>query len=360
MRKQPPTITSLIKSHRPAQARAGARANNRLSFQESWSLCRLFDIHSYHSDYLATFDFIEDLVIFTDLKNYKNAEFYQIKSRDDCKWKTSYLLAKSKMSPCMLDKLASNIARYSKNKISLFLVLNGDLEMNVTGSIVAPLEFELYDADPKEHKKIKSKLSSIKPQKYDAFAKSTKIVRTSLPLDEQAREHQIKGQLASFITTYFAGRSYQLIPIFECIKAEISRRSKYENEVANLTELKEKKGLTKDQLISFVATGVDKTEIDEWTNLKTNLQAEGINLKLLREIELGFADWSILRYSASPTLEKVSNKIKEEIKKQETSHTKLIDLIENVYNSIKDIDFVQSFSSGMLKALVGYEFQTKR
>lgn len=348
----------LFESYTP-QVRAGSRSNNRFSFQEAWSLDRLLDQHGSMQDYLAVFDFHEDFVIFEDTVAFKTASFYQIKTKDSGPWKISDLTKKSRSKKCFLDKLAETLHSFRKMQLRLFLVINGTAEIAVKPGTNS-LEFGLHQIEAADEKKIRAKIAIGKtPAKCLKFFQQTSIVLSALPLDENQRETQLKGKLTNLITKLFPQRPYQIIPIYECLKAEISRRSKFEVEVRDFEALRAKKGISKDQFAQFLIVGVERTEQADWVTIQQRLTAEGVSLKTVKELRDGYNELFVLRTSGSPALEKIASDINVQISIEEVRQSKLIDLIEAVHNNVKSSDFLDGYKETVIRALVAYEYQKK-
>ncbi|MCC7406418.1 MAG: DUF4297 domain-containing protein [Bdellovibrionales bacterium] len=348
----------LFRSYTP-QVRAGSRSNNRFSFQEAWSLDRLLDQHGSMQDYLAVFDFHEDFVIFEDTVAFKAASFFQIKTKDSGQWRISDLTNKGRSKKCFLDKLAETRHAFRKMQMRLFLVINGTAEIAVKPGANS-FEFGLHQIESADQKKIRAKIAIGKtPDKCSKFFQQTSIVLSTLPLDESQRETQLKGKLTNLITKLFPQRPYQIIPIYECLKVEISRRSKFELEVKDIAALRDKKGISKDQFAQFLSVGVERTEQSDWVNIQQRLTAEGVSLKTVKELRDGYNELLVLRTSGSPALEKIACDINEQIAIEEVRQSKLIDLIETVHNNIKSNDFLDGYKETVIRALVAHEYQKK-
>lgn len=352
-------ISNLLKKYTLASARAGARSNNRFSFQEGWSLSRLLDVHLKTNDYVAVFDASEDFVIFFETIELSKADFYQIKSREDLRWKITNITSSRKSSKSIVQKLFDNIAEHSKIDLNQYLVLNGDFTIKIQSAVSVPQEFCFTAIEAKDSKKIEKKITTTTKVPYKTFSLKAFCIITSLPLNEENRDQQLKGQLTDFIEQQYHGRSYMIGPIYECLKAEVSRRSRYEEKIPDTKTLKLKKGISKDQLNGFIAAGIQKTEVDEWKVIKTQLQTEGVSLQKQMEIGHGFTDLSVRLPQDSPSLNSLTKEINTQLDSELKTKTKLIDVIESIYNSVKGLEFARFYDEKLIKALVSYEYQKR-
>lgn len=352
-------IQDLLKTYTKVNARAGARANNRFSFQEGWSLSRLLDVHTKVEDYVAIFDASEDFMIFFDVSKLSKADFYQVKSRDDLQWTITHITSARKPSKSIAQKLFDNVADNNKINLNQYLVINGDFTIKMQSAVAVPKEFCFTDIDAKDSKKIEKKITATKKVTYKTFSAKAFCILTKLPLDAEQRDQHLKGQLSDFIEQQYKGRSYMIGPIYTCLKAEISRRSQFEEKIPDAKTLKLKKGISKDQLNGFIATGIQKTEVDEWKAIKTHLQGEHVDLGTLTSIGAGFTDLSVLLAQDSPSLKKLAVEINRQLDLQLQNKTKLIDMINSIYNSVKGLQFAKFYNENLIKALVSYEYQKR-
>jgi len=117
-------ISELL-AKRPPSDSGGAIAANRLTFQQSWALCKLLELHSAGVDYTMIFDYHEDIVVLDSTDGDEHAEFYQVKSKEGKDWKMSDLFPSRK--PKTLDPPSRSII----GKLREHELRFGDAEDNI-------------------------------------------------------------------------------------------------------------------------------------------------------------------------------------------------------------------------------------
>lgn len=80
----------------PLRERAGPRTADRFEYQLHWALCHLLGLHESGQDYLITFDYHDDILVFDSESDPQNVAFIQVKTKDGKHWTLNDLIKPGK------------------------------------------------------------------------------------------------------------------------------------------------------------------------------------------------------------------------------------------------------------------------
>jgi hypothetical protein len=137
---------------------AGADASSRFDYQKSWAFCEMIRRHIAGQPYLVAFEFHDDVVFFDSASAPRSAEFYQVKTREGVKLRTSAELLQRKASKnSILGKMCLNFSGIAATmNVSVGLVSNVAFKF-------APTDAAFTTIPPDEQTAIKTKLKAELP-----------------------------------------------------------------------------------------------------------------------------------------------------------------------------------------------------
>ncbi|MBG8555743.1 dsDNA nuclease domain-containing protein [Hymenobacter guriensis] len=271
--------------------KGGSTASNRFDYQKNWAICKILELHAKPDDYLVSFEYHDDIIIFDSSLDPQKISFFQVKTQTEkvTHWKIGDLLKRSKnkagqLKNSYLGKMYDNIIKYKGQVESLCFVTNakikGSLSNNVNCDDVLGFKCgELCDVDLNkilDGLKIEYSLSDLGNFKDIMFFK---VGQLSIAKHDQLA----KAELADFIEAKFPGKKYQVVTLYKNIFEEVRRKSNVEETITDFQTLKEKKSISRDDFEKYLAmvTSDDKLELTI-SRVEGRLNAEQIDFDFVR------------------------------------------------------------------------------
>ncbi|HYH68855.1 MAG TPA: dsDNA nuclease domain-containing protein, partial [Urbifossiella sp.] len=231
---------------------SGASSANRIDFQKSWALCRLFELHESNKDYVLILEQHEDVVVFFfDPAGSESAECFQIKTRalHLKRWGLPELLKrekkavpgtgkpKTKTSPAVkaqkvpglsiLGKMYQNCMVLGVDVASVNFVTNTSYTITLNGgaSCAGRNSFCLNELDPTDIADINAKVAA----EHSLGAPVNDLAdRTHLRIsDLSLLEHSThaSGKCGEFLEKQKPGRAYAVPAVYRMLAEEVRRRA---------------------------------------------------------------------------------------------------------------------------------------
>lgn len=326
--------------------RSGPAAFNRFSYQNSWALSHLLNLHESGEDYLIAFDFHDDVLVLDSAENPDIAKFYQIKTKRAGNWTVGQILKRNQSKSgtpklSYLGKLYHHVLNFPGNVKALFFVSNCRFKIDLTEGVdsrkLKNIQFKSVVTSVKSDilEKLRSEHSiEINQDDIDLFC----LEVTTLSLDDHC-SHCL-GRVAAFLTKYLKKGNIPAEPFHKALVDEISRRAACEFDFANWEDFCEKRAFHRvsfEMLLSRIEdqTNYEKVEFD----LLLRLDAEGESFaererirKALRECEIDLMDDTLLLVKdGKKSICKQVNKL---LASADDTPNKLSDLLDkiSVYN----------------------------
>ncbi|WP_428740174.1 dsDNA nuclease domain-containing protein [Tenacibaculum sp.] len=350
------TIETKILSKKPREE-SGSKTSRKYQFQKDLSLYILLKEHSNRDDYLFLFDFHEDLIISNSSYSLEDLECIQIKSKDKGNWTINDLTKQPKGKNSIIGKLYHNRIVFEDVVKSLTFMSNGTFSFNnlKSGSNSKTLtEIPALDLSDVEGSKCDDSIISEHGIKESEFKKLGEFKVTSLSNSESSM-HCV-GALASLINSLNPSSKINSQLAYEQVFREITRKTNEtvgDKSFKHVSEIFKIKGLSRVQFIEFLKkAGLYKSVEEEWNEIKTSLELDGISHIELLNFKKAWRDMSarLIADSSSIPLRKLKNNIADTIKKEEINiaKLKLLGIVNYLYNLISNKSYGEYFTKCLI------------
>lgn len=240
-----PLLKKILKT-RPRES-SGATSSNRFSFQHSWAMCKLLDLHLHCKPYMILFEFHDDIVVLDDEDSPVSAEFIQVKTdTTGRKWTCSKLLSRKKgkgrMLPSPLGKLRCHEISFSKFISRMSFVSNASFNVPLSDETKSTDRNEvcLSEMTDEARREVKDKL------RQELCVDTTGESKTFLCVtDLSVEDHEVHslGKLTSFLEQSRLNVTASVL--HKSLGGEIRRRSGNERFPSSVEELKRGSAITR-------------------------------------------------------------------------------------------------------------------
>lgn len=253
-----PSFADLLVSV-PPRERSGTRASNRFSFQHSWGLGLVLQLHKQSDDYCVLFDIHEDVVALNDSLAPTAADIYQVKS-DAATWTSHSLTFRQKdkvtkvEKPSILGKLYSTYLKFPGFVRSICFVASAPYSIEMAGEPVCTEResFSTGDLAATVKADISAKLANEHgvSDPPDGFS-DTHFIKTSLSV--QDHERHTEGIISDFLKDQGDG-TIPPAPFHKAIRSELRRKNDKECSPSTFSELAQLKGLSRTEMQRMLDT----------------------------------------------------------------------------------------------------------
>ncbi len=210
---------------------------------------------------------------------------------------------------------------------------------------------DLSDTDKDKCEKAILTEHSVKESEFDKLGE---FKVTSLSNTESST-HCV-GALAALIDSLNPSSKINSQLTYEQVFREITRKTNEtvgDKSFKHVSEILKIKGLSKTQFIEFLnRAGLYKSVEEEWSEVKTSLEVEGINHLELIEFKKAWRDMCarLIADSSSIPPRKLKNNIADTIKKEDKNirKLKLLGIIEYIYKLISDKSYGEYFTKCLI------------
>jgi hypothetical protein len=239
---------------RPQRENAGARSRNRSGYQESWSLCKLLELHQEAADYLLILEYHDDVICLDSATHPTGVAFFQVKTRKSGHWTRTQLTARKKKKPSVLGLLYGGFLTFPQACTGLNLVSNFrfDLDLADGSDSKQRPRICLDEVEPGELAKLQDSLKKeLELQVLHGGINLTFLEVSSLAVDDH--ENHALGRLASFLNKHHPKCEPLLNSLFRALQAEVRRRSSREEMPADFAALATTHGVSRVQFDGMLA-----------------------------------------------------------------------------------------------------------
>ena len=269
----------------------GPTASNRFDYQRNWAICKILELHAKPEDYLMSFEYHDDIIVFDSSSDPKKISFFQVKTQTDKKthWTIKALLKRDKdkkggLKNSFLGKMYDNIVKFTVEVEALYFVTNarikGKLSNDVSCDDVPGFKCaELCNADLNtilDGLKMELSLNDLGNFKDIMFFKVGEL---------HIKQHDqiAKGALVDFIQARFPGRLYEAVPLYQSIFDEVRRKSNVEETITDFQTLKDKKSISRDDFERHLQLVNNGSSIDTTiASIEGRLNAEKVPFNFVR------------------------------------------------------------------------------
>lgn len=346
----------------PEREKSGASTAGRYEFQTFWGLALLFQHHGTAADYAIVFEFHDDVALFDDPAHPTKVRFYQVKTKTTVGgWTLQKLTSREKttknkvatIKPSIIDKMYDSVAKFDPNVLSVEFVSNQPCSFNATKTT-----FSFQACGTADFQKIVASIQSAYPGATEAQVGLLGYRLTDLSVGD-AGSH-IKGKLHQFVCDQLGEVSFNLETLYKAIIDDCRRKAAFTGVNANFSEVVRNKGITKDDVQTWLNTIQREQRAPEWSAIMPLMAGYSYleNLRIGQQYEIVR---SAVLNPGDAALFRVRTAIRKAIAAFDphAPHT-LCQLIDEAFISCQEVaqKYLTPYSSERLKAIIAYELHT--
>lgn len=251
----------------------GARTGARFAFQAHVSISKILEWHAVGIDYVALFDFYDDLTVVEIADEGSRLHFFQIKAKGRGGWTAKSLATPEGKAPCtIVGKMYHNVKAFHGQPSIATFVSN------------TQYSFTLHDGRKTNEDDIRLSLS-------DLGAADRKTISNGLQLDFPAPRDPDESKVLRFEVTKVPSRHYDemvlgeiaqlckadssAVGLYNTLIAEVTKRANDTQECISLQEIYQRKGLSRNELaILFENARLRVSILDVWNEIDAELRQE--------------------------------------------------------------------------------------
>ncbi len=359
------SLTEKIVKTKPRE-KSGSVSSSRFDYQKDWSLCKLIDTHRSGSDYIAIFDWHEDLLIMDNETRPNSITFYQIKGKKSGNWTVSSLISSDKdkdgeLLLSILGKLYDCKSKFNIETSSLNFVSNArfNVKLSAGDKSLSKDSICIIELSEDERKEIVGKIKSEHKLKDDPkFEDITFLKVVDLSLDDSSGH--AKGKITEFLDEIFPGKSFNVPSVYRMLFDEVKRRTSCNKDILTFDDLVNNKGIAKSQFEDIIrATGI-KTDYKEiWRRAEIELQANLVSFQDRRKLGQNLTRLELEKMEPNNhVLFSLITKVKSLIIEEETNLVglNLHQQIETILGKLKSHAIPTGYDDFFLRAIILFEF----
>lgn len=342
----------------------GSDVDTRYDYQKDLSLCLMLKhLRSNSIDFAALFEFHDDFVILDSVSHPKELLFYQIKTKETSHWLLTDLIRSKDTKFSILAKLYLNKINFSSFAKRLIFISNAKFSLSLESEENSGTKSTIY-ANELVQNEINKVNTALKKehnlQANPSFEIDTVFESTELGLHESAKH--TKGEIDEYIQSINPGARPSLTLAYNTIIAEIKKKGKYNLSKANNKEFGEiisKKGITRSQLINMlkIVGAYDDFE-GKWSRIQTILNQNNVGFFESEELKEGWTKLQVelidkpsnivIKTLATAAIYSINN-----YRSNRSMYSlKLPDLLNSIYDDIKDTTGANLFDESFIKAVI--------
>lgn len=337
------TIDTKILKQKPREE-SGSKTSRKYQFQKDLSLYILIKEHLNRDDYLFLFDFHEDLIISNSSQSLKELECIQIKSKDNGNWTINALITKKpKDKNSIIGKLYNNRIVFQDAVKSLTFISNVrySFEKLKNGSETKTLShIHAINLSQSDKHKFENSIKSEHSIKVTDFERIGEFKVTTLS-NSDSSTHCV-GALASLINLLNPSSRINSQLAYEQVLREITRKTNEtvgDKTFLHISEVFKIKGLSKGEFLAFLnKAGLYKSIEEEWSEVKTSLEADGItHIELLNyKYAWRVMNARVIADSGNIPLRQLINEIDDilKIEMENIKPLKLLGIVDHIFKII--------------------------
>lgn len=278
---------------------AGSVASRAFDFQMHASMARILDAYQNGKDFVAYFDFFDDLIFLTGDGDDAAIFFYQMKSRVGSAWTPKRLAsrpAKGDLPKSIVGKTYHNLHEFGALVRKAAIISNQHLQAKYPdGSKTGPDDGEilLSALSAEDHGVLVAAIQADFPGAIDP-RHTELLVYERIALDMQSFRQTLLGMVTEFATAIGPEYAVSAQPLYQALLSEISRcTGTVASSAKNLPELKKQKGLAASDVAALVEQMKrrGRTPTEWWPTVEAELIAEGWKTIPLRRLSLACLEY---------------------------------------------------------------------
>jgi hypothetical protein len=285
----------------PQRERSGSPTSSRYDYQKDWAILELVEMHNTGTNYCMIMEYHDDILVLDGADEPMCAHFFQVKTKDTGPWKIGDLIRIAKKNEeaskgktprkkktSYLAKLVGHVSSFGKYVGTLNFVSNAPYDILTSDGNASTLEhFAVKDIIEIDRTKV---IKAIEKQLGVTleFAAKTHFIRS--PMSVIGHDVHVRGVLSDYLEHRFPGAKFSIGPLYKTLFDEIKRKTDCMLPLASLSEIIQKKGITRDGFEAMIQEIGEKVDYAlELEQIKRRLDAEGFSYIVLKRIE---RDWS--------------------------------------------------------------------
>lgn len=344
---------------------SGSSSSNRYDYQKNWAICKILELHKKTDDYLLTFEFHDDIVIFDSSLDPYKMSFYQVKTKKAMHWTLRSLVKREKgKSGKLLGSHLGNLSEHLLHFYDLINSLNFITNCKIKGTLKNEVKCENVDSfkcselSEKDQKLITESLK----EEHDTLDLKRFSDITSFKLGELDIDHHVeitKGKLASFLDENYPNTKYQIAPLYKAIFDEVKKKSNIEILFRSFDELKKKKSISRNDFNSYIIALQDYIEIkDIADSIENRLNNENAEFNYVNIFRKKVKEYEILLMQYNNTALKILEKKILNILSQAESIIKstLIDTVNSVFELLELENYNKNlFDEDLIRTIIKFK-----
>lgn len=327
----------------PPRDLSGPNASDRFTYQHTWALCHLLQLHILGQDYVVIFDHFEDVTVLDAEIEPSLISGYQIKTKDASNFTVNGLLKREngegeppKLLPSILGKLYDLKVRFPMEVKLLAIVANASVSVRLKSDGAMHRDqilTKFADLHDDEQKKIVEALEAEFPAQTAVTLDGVlEFIKSDIPLD--GHQTHARGKLVEFLQHLFPNREFKIVPLFQALLSEVVSRNNNHEQNSDYAELLRRKSLSRRRFTEVLQeAGVSAQQVDR-QEVSQRLNAEGCSFALLTAMR---QEWDAVQLDRLAKRDVPYLRLRDRIKSAVDLHfgqARLLDLIDVCYGAV--------------------------
>lgn len=331
---------------------SGSSSSNRFDFQKDWAICKILELHEIQEDYLISFEFHDDIIIFDSASDPQKISFYQIKTDKAAHWTLKKLVSRKKsksgeLLSSYLGNLFEHIKNFGDSVHSLNFVTNNRIKAKLQNEIKCE-DLNEFCCDDLCSNDLNLILEELKKEHslndLKNFSKITFFKLGELSINDHSTI--VKGKLSEFIDKILPNTKYQIAPLYKSIFDEIKMKTNYELSVSDFDNLKKFKSISREDFSNYINQIKNNDRLDDKAKtIEDRLNSEKVNIAFIRKFRTTSKIYELKKMNYNDKgFRKIETEIKKTIEKEEDKLTgNLIESLDIIFRSLS-IDEIKQYA----------------
>lgn len=281
---------------------SGARSANRFTFQKSWTLCHLLDLHKAGTPYVVVCEYHDDVAVL-DAVQPSRVAFYQVKT-SSTRWTLNRLIARAKgkteTNGSILGKMYGHRKDHGALVESTNFVSNACFNIPLASGDTCSerLRVGVHELAAEERTRAATAVQGehALPTPAD-FGETTWLTVTDLA--PNGHETYARGKLSEFLGEQ--KRDFNVTATYRVLFGEVVRRTDREGTFASITDAVTAKGITRAQVEALLTAASSLPEIyrSGWTSAESRLNHEAVPFGQIQQLRHAYTRYFAERMDES-------------------------------------------------------------
>ena len=239
-------------------------------------------LHQEKPDYLVVLDYHDDVVVFDSSQEPEAVEFYQVKTKKPGYWSLDNLLERAKGSALsIVGKMYAHRLAFGHEVRQMQFISNAlySLEKaSAKGSKTQKVEaFTAKDLCQEALHRLSASLQEEHKLEYCPIA-DLRLSFATTPLSVTEHVTHAKGRFTEFLEQKCGLIHISTSHAFKCLIEELRKRCNCEDGITSISELAQKKGMTKKEFEQRINTISQAALPEKWRRFEAILIQEGVDI----------------------------------------------------------------------------------